>query len=480
MKILTTAGMRELDRRAIEGGMPGIVLMENAGLRVVEFLQARYSPLSKQRIVVFCGKGNNGGDGFVVARHLLLRCHPAALHVIAAESPQAMQGDAAIAYKMFASCGGEALSDLTPVMSAATLVIDALLGTGVEGDLRPPYSNLAVAINERFPVAKIVAVDVPSGSVRADHTISFVAPKIEQLVGNGHERNGELIVANIGTPPTLLDAAPLSLSQPEDFVSLFQPRPRDANKGLYGHVLVIGGSPGKTGAASMAGQAALRAGAGLVSVASHAASLPFELMGEPVADIDAALARKTLLAIGPGLDVTHENRGLVERLVSHSELPIVVDAGGLNCLAGTSFQGQGRFRVLTPHPGEMARLAGITTAEVQRDRLGVALRFAGERNVIVVLKGDRTVIAHPDGRAWINPTGTPALATGGTGDILTGLVAGLAAQFTEQRELAVHAAVWLHGRAGELGAMALGEKSLIATDVLRYLPQAIEECLPVA
>lgn len=474
MKVLTPAEMRDLDRRAIELGIPGIVLMENAGARVVEFLAGRFSPLSAQRIVIVCGKGNNGGDGLVIARQLLTRFHPARLDVLLASDPAEFQGDAAANYRMFELCGGKVSREIAPIARAATLVIDALLGTGVKGPVTGSYAEWVHEINTGFPLAKIVAVDVPSGEVRAHHTITFVAPKIEQVLGPGYELNGELIIASIGTPARLTDGIQLHLSGPEDFAPLFRPRPRDSNKGDYGHVLVVGGAAGKTGAVTMTGLAALRAGAGLVSVASEAASLPPELMGEPLDGF--TLERKTVLAVGPGLGSLAHHQHLARALFAESQQPLVADADALNALAGTDFKGGDAPRVLTPHPGEIGRLCGLSVSDVQSDRLGIARRFAAERNVIVVLKGDRTVIAHPDGKAWINPTGSPAMSTGGTGDILTGLIAGLIAQFPGEVLLAVRAAVWLHGRAGEIGAGRLGEKGLIATDLLSDLPEAMREC----
>jgi NAD(P)H-hydrate epimerase len=474
MKVLTADEMRDADRRAIELGIPGIVLMENASLRVIEFLHERFSPLGAQRIVVFCGKGNNGGDGFGIARHLLLGARPASLHVVFAGDAAELRGDAATSFRMFQIAGGECSVELPPQAHAATLVIDALLGTGIQGDLKPPYDRLTALINTGFPAAKIVAVDVPSGPVRADYTVTFVAPKIAQVVQPGCGQAGELIVAGIGTPASLLDGVQLHLSQPEDFRGLFQPRPPDSNKGMYGHVLVAGGSHGKTGAVEMTALAALRMGAGLVTVASEGGQFAPELMTASLKNIRPALDGKSLVAVGPGLGTAPAAADLVRCLFDEVPLPVIVDADGLNCLAGSDFRAGEHLRVLTPHPGEMSRLCGVSTREVQRDRLGMARSFAAERNVVLVLKGDRTVIALPDGRAWINPTGTPALATGGTGDVLTGLIAGLMAQSPD--DLAVRAAVWLHGRAGELGAAELGEQSFIATDILRYLPAAIREC----
>jgi NAD(P)H-hydrate epimerase len=322
---------------------------------------------------------------------------------------------------------------------------------------------------------------------RADYTVTFTAPKVAQALAPNCDAVGELRVGAIGSPPDLYegdDAIFLSLVQPVMFQALFAARPRDSNKGLYGHVLVVAGSPGKKGAAAMSGMAALRAGAGLVTVASAEAAIPViaahaaELMTERLEPdrIDHLAQNKNVIAIGPGLGTEPATASFVRDVVARLDQPMVVDADGLNALAAGEWSTGGHLRVLTPHPGEMSRLIGATVPQVQADRVGVARRFAMERNVILVLKGHRTLIAFPDGRVWINPTGTPAMATGGTGDILTGFVAGLLAQFPREPDQAVAAAVYLHGLAGELGAAALGEKSLVATDLLRYFARAMEEC----
>lgn len=497
MKVLTADEMREVDRRTIEAGIPGIVLMENAGNRVVDLLVQRFSPLGHQRIVIYCGKGNNGGDGFVIARQLLTRFAPARLDVIVAADPDELQGDARTNYGMFRVAGGSVVRELPVEARAATIVIDALLGTGIKGPAAGSYAGLIEEVNTSFPYAKVVAVDIPSGlphqpAVRADYTVTFVAPKVDQVLGPQYEYNGELTVGVIGAPGYLLDSTALNLTEPADIAGLFCPRVRSSNKGTYGHALIVAGARGKTGAAAMTGVAALRAGAGLVTVASAEsaistiASHAAELMTAPLDEIeDGAISSmafnqvrrlaegKTVAAVGTGMGTNRLTFSTVRRLFGELPISAVFDADGLNALAGTDFRGPGPLRVLTPHPGEMSRLGGLTTAEVQRDRLGLARRFAAERNVVVVLKGDRTITAFPDGRAWINPTGTPALATGGTGDVLTGLIAGLLAQFPDQAERAIVAAVWLHGKAGEAGAAELGEKSLMATDILRYLPEAM-------
>lgn len=503
MKVLTAAQMREVDRRTTELGIPGIVMMENAGHRVVEYLESAFAPLRDHRIVVLCGKGNNGGDGMVVARQLYTRGRPAALHVVLLAEPAELKGDAATNFQMLNACGCPVLRAIPAESRNATLVIDALLGTGISG----PASGLMLdgirEINAGFPLAKVVAVDIPSGMpsdsgtpvgefARADATVTFTAPKVGQVMPPNCDRVGRLVVRPIGSPEALWgkdESVFLSVIEPSMFRHLLAPRPRFGHKGTFGHVLVVGGSRGKTGAPAMTGLGALRAGAGLVTVASaqsaiaiiaaHAAELMTLPLQETAAGGISRSARlksiaegKTVIAIGPGLGREPDIDALVSAATGELDQPMVIDADGL--IPG--IRGGGRLRVMTPHPGEMARLTGKTTAEVQNDRIGVARTFATEHEVVLVLKGQRTVLAFPDSAVWINPTGTPALGTGGTGDVLTGLISGFLAQFPDDAHRAIAAAVYLGGLAGEIGARELGEKSFIATDILRYLPQAIEAC----
>ena len=502
MKILTAAEMREVDRRTIGAGIPGIVLMENAGHRVVEFLAERFSPLGDQRIVVLCGKGNNGGDGLVVARQLHTRFAPASLHVVLLADPEELKGDAAANLAMLLAAGGRVEREIPPEARAATLVVDALLGTGVSGAATGRMLQGIREINQGFPLAAVVAVDIPSGMpsdsgeppgefVWADYTVTFTAPKVAHVMPPTCDYIGELRVAAIGSPPELYAGAWLELLEPAMFLELLAPREPSGHKGTYGHVLVVAGSRGKTGAAAMAGLAALRMGAGLVTVASAAsiieeiASHAPELMTEPLPETESgsialnadlvALARgKSVVAMGPGLGRVPHIAAMVHAMAEAFEGPMILDADALVGQMSSLLAG---VRILTPHPGEMARLTGKTTAEVQADRIGSARTYAMECGVTLVLKGQRTVIAIPDGRVWINPTGTPAMGKGGSGDILTGMIAGLVAQFPERAEQAVAAAVYLHGLAGQLGARALGEKCLLATDLLQYLPNAMEECV---
>ena len=480
MKILTAAEIREADRRTVAAGIPSLILMENAAHRVVEAMRTSFGPLSQQHVAVFCGKGNNGGDGLAIARILAVVDRPRRLDVYLTEVPT--QPDALANYQMLAAVGIAPLAAIEPAARHATLVVDALLGTGANGAPRGLAREWIGEINTGFPAAKVIAVDLPSGInadapeasndyVRADLTVTFTAPKHAHALPPNCDRMGRLVVAPIGTRDDLLDDITLHWLTPAHFAAILGPRPRGGHKGTFGHALIVGGAQGKTGAAQMAGMAALRAGAGLVTVASTGAStggpFPPELMTAPLAAPE--FANKTVAAIGPGL-------GLDERVLdwfNTSPLPLVLDADALNTLAGHPFHGPGTLRVLTPHPGEMARLSPAAL----QPRLALARDFAVNRNVVLVLKGQRTLIAVPDGHVNVNPTGTPAMGTAGTGDILTGLLAGFLAQHKDHAREAILAAVWLHGQAGEFAAAALGERSAIATDLLQYLPDAIRHAL---
>ncbi|MGO9229966.1 MAG: NAD(P)H-hydrate dehydratase [Bryobacteraceae bacterium] len=505
MKVLTAAEMREVDRRTIEMGIPGIVLMENAGCRVVEVLAERFAPLEAQRILVLCGKGNNGGDGFVIARQIHTRFPRCRLTVVLFADPAVLHGDAGEHYRMLRACGCPVATDIPPEADRATVIVDALLGTGVSGPATGAIENAIVQINGRLRQAKVVAVDIPSGMssdsgesagkvARADYTVTFVAPKLGQVLPPNCDAIGELMVRPIGTPPELPLDVKIDLVEPSMFRRVLAPRPQGGHKGTFGHALVVAGSRGKTGAAALCGIGALRAGAGLVTVASAESAIPLiaahapELMTEPLAEtphgsigLNAALAAaaegKTVIAMGPGLGRQPEIAIMVASLMESLEQPMVLDADALVDIGKVS--PSPRVRVLTPHPGEMARLTGKTVAEVQADRIGVARAFAESHGLTVVLKGQRTIIAFPDGRVWINPTGTPAMGTGGTGDVLTGMIAGFLAQFPQQPDEAVAAAVYLHGLAGQIGARTLGERSIIASDLLQYVPAAMEECAAV-
>jgi len=525
MKILTAAQMQRIDRLTTERyGVPSLTLMENAGRGLVEFLAERYAPLEQHRILILCGRGNNGGDGLVVAR--LLRDRGLDPRVLLLASPESLRGDAAANYQRLAVPrvpeiveNLDAWQRLKPALSNSTLIVDALLGTGLSKPLEGFLLEVVRDLNRGFPRAKVVAVDLPSGlsadtgellgeSVRADAAVTFTAPKMAHVFMPACERVGEWVVKPIGTPPEAMEDDPelfLRLTCRADLAWLTAPRQRDAHKGSYGHVLLLAGSVGKTGAAAMAAKAALRAGAGLVTVATPKSALPIvaslgmEYMTEPLPETEAGTASpraldygrwekllegKSVLAVGPGMGNVVETAELARTVVNQSKIPVIIDADGLNAFAGCmgTFRGSARpagATVLTPHPGEMARLVASTAAQIQSSRVAAAREFAEKYRVHLVLKGFRTLTAAPDGQVWVNPTGNPGMATGGTGDVLTGLIAGLLASrgagrsgesFTE----IVAAAVYLHGLAGDLARGTRGEASLIAGDLLDEISRAFQ------
>ncbi len=506
MKVLTAAQMRAVDQATINLGIPGLILMETAAHRCVEHIAEKFSPVQSQRIVVVCGKGNNGGDGLAIARQLQVRFRPAELRVILACDPAELSGDAAQNLAMLHAVGIIPVRRPTPEMATTTLVVDAILGTGTTGAARGEALEAIRAINSGFPIAKVLSVDLPSGLcsdsgaipgeyVSTDATVTFTAPKPCHVLPPTVHLMGDLINVDIGSPAHLYEGDPaiqLSLVTKRHIGRLFAPRAKDSNKGRFGHVLVVAGSRGKSGAAAMAGIAALRAGAGLVTVACPESALQSiaqyapEIMTETLQETsDGTLAAKSIsrilelsatrniVAIGPGIGLSEQTRALTLELFKRLEKPLILDADALNCIAGQDWHGGTHPRILTPHPGEMSRLTGLPIPEIQADRLEAARALATSRNATVVLKGERTVTAGPDGQVWINPTGCPAMATGGTGDILTGMISGLLAQFPHQPDLAVTAAVYLHGLCGELASDEFSEQSVVATDLLHAIHKGI-------
>jgi len=531
MKIVSAAEMREIDRATSERfGVPSLTLMENAGAAVAGFVLSDYP--QAERVGILCGKGNNGGDGFVVARKLAEAGR--AVRVLLLCAPEELRGDAAAMFQnmlrklqplkivplIVREASGLDSAEAAEIF-AADVIVDAIFGTG----FRPPVSPLYAAAIGKMNAASapIVAVDIPSGAdadamrspsathsragagdeARADAIVTFTAPRpahvFAALIGRP---SGPTVIAPIGSPPeAIVSQLGLHLSTPLDFAPLLVPRARDANKGSYGHVLVIGGSLGKAGAAAMAGFAALRAGAGLSTVATPKSALATvaafhpEVMTEPLAETEAGTIslrafeagfdvfreRKTLIAIGPGISRNPETAEFVRAMLRpglvQADVPFVLDADGLNAFGGSAelLNGHDRTLVITPHPGEMSRLTGLSIAEIQANRLEVARNFAREHELIVVLKGHRTLIAAPDSTVWVNSTGNPGMATGGTGDILTGMVAGLIAQHPQHALEATVLAVYLHGLAGDLASESVGENSLVATDLVRFLPQAFAQ-----
>lgn len=513
MKIATAEEMRIIDRVTSEKfGVPSLTLMENAGTAVANFARTHWPEAN--RIVIVCGKGNNGGDGFVAARKL----HQAGkvVEVLLLANPDDLKGDAA---NMFArlpfrpvviSSEADLNTELGRGLANCDLIIDAMLGTG----FHPPASGLMPAaisgINQTR--APVLAVDIPSGAdadsngaqqgpvVRADAIVTFTAPRPAHAMSP--LTSGPLVIASIGSPPEAITSnLNLEVITARDVAPLIGPRALDSNKGRFGHALVVAGSLGKAGAAALAGMGSLRAGAGLTTVATSRSALSTvagfapELMTEPLAEtaegtiafspklperLKQLFENKNVVAIGPGVSRHSETvkfvRVTVGATAALSTKPtLVLDADGLNAFEGAAAElnGSDRALVLTPHPGEMSRLTGVSVADIQRDRLGIARRFACEHHCIVVLKGYRTIVAMPDGQAWVNPTGNPGMATGGTGDVLTGMVVGFLAQFPEQAGAAVNAAVFLHGLAGDIAREHFTEQALIATDLLNFLPDAI-------
>jgi NAD(P)H-hydrate epimerase len=486
--------------------------MENAGTAVADYI--RRHAFGQKRITVFCGKGNNGGDGFVAARVLQERGNE--VQVILLADPAELKGDAAVMYAKLAMpavvvhSSDELRSENVRSTLAADIYVDAILGTGFKPPVSGLYADAIAAINASdIPV---LAVDIPSGAdadamgpqtgthARANAIVTFTAPRPAHVFSLLTQ--GTTCVADIGSPEeAIVSSLKLNVSIGREFADFVAPRPSESNKGSYGHVLVVGGSLGKAGAAAMAGMSALRIGAGLSTVATAKSALQTvagfypELMTVPLPETDAGtiatsagvnieelLKGMTVVAIGPGISRDPHTATLVRSLVANHKTPMVVDADGLNAFEHHTgeLNGKGRTLVITPHPGEMARLAGCTTADVQKDRLGVARKFAREHELIVVLKGHRTLIVQPDGQAWVNVTGNPGMATGGTGDILTGMVAGMIAQHPDEPRRATTAAVYLHGLAGDRIRSYVGEHALIASDLLHGLSNAFKLAQGVA
>ena len=508
MKITTAAEMREIDRATTERfGVPSLTLMENAGSAIAQFILEKYGEAN--RVAVVCGKGNNGGDGFVVARKL----HRAGrvVEVLLLASPTDLRGDALSMFERLPlrpialQTEQELRTESSRSLVNCDLIVDAILGTGFQPPVKGLYAEAITAINSSGK--PVVAVDIPSGAdsdamteqsgegiARADAIVTFTAPRPAHVFGS--LTRGPIVIAPIGSPPeAIASKLDLELTTPRDIAALFAPRPADSNKGMFGHVLIVGGSLGKSGAAAMAGMAALRSGCGLSTVAMPASALDnvaafaAELMTEPLPETDTGsiaigaiesgrfgqlVKAIDVVAIGPGIGRNTETAEFVHEAVRQVKVPLVLDADGLNAFQGHTDKLDGRARplVLTPHPGEMSRLTGLSIKDVQADRLKVARDFARAHQLILVLKGNRTIIALPDGTAWVNPTGNPGMATGGTGDILTGMMAGIIGQMQNDIPRAVTAAVYMHGLAGDVAAEKMGEHSLVATDLLGALPEA--------
>ena len=512
MRVLNSTQMRDADRRTIEEiGIPSLVLMENAGRQAVAAMEAVYTDLLDRQIAVLCGRGNNGGDGFVIARTLVQRGADVAVFLIGRVTD--VRGDARINLEILGRLGvtvvevadSQAWELHFSEVSDCTLIVDAIFGTGLKGPVTGLIESVIADVNASdIPV---VAIDLPSGlsadspdpigpSIDAALTITLAAPKLPLVLPPAEMRAGDIVIADIGIPDEVIetvDGPHVELLTRSAMRELITPRSADSHKGDFGHVLIVAGSPGKTGAAHLAATGCLRSGAGLVTIATPStcqavvAAMGAEYMTEALDETDEGLdangvdrvleMARDVIALGPGLGRGSATREFIKQLVDRATMPLVVDADGLNAfvddpdrLAGR----EGRDIIITPHPGEMARLVGMSTDEVQASRLEIARNFAVAHRLFVVLKGHRTLIATPDEKIFINPTGNPGMATGGTGDVLTGMIAAWLAQLLDA-EAACKLAVYLHGMAGDLAEADEGEVAMTSADVAGHLGDAIME-----
>jgi ADP-dependent NAD(P)H-hydrate dehydratase / NAD(P)H-hydrate epimerase len=507
MKLCTPSQMQNIDRRAIDGmKIPGLTLMENAGKRVADTILEHFELFGKQATVV-CGKGNNGGDGFVVAR--LLREQGINIELFLIGGREVVSGDARTNLER-AEKVGLTLNEITDPATFAIsldskLIVDAIFGTGFSGPIKTPYDEIVRKINAFG--APVVAVDAPSGldgtsgavsdpTIKADLTVTFGLPKLGQAVYPGKSHCGQLVVADIGFPEKAIheERIDLNILMADEAAHMLPFRAPVGNKGDFGKLFVLAGSVGFTGAAAMTAEAGLRTGSGL-AVLGCAESLndifeakSTEVITHPLPEVRnrRCLALRGLgevreqvkwadaLAVGPGIGTYHETRDLIFRLISKLDKPAIFDADALNNLSKdvSQLKGHPAPLVISPHPGEMARLTGKTIAEIQKDRINIALQFAQEYNLVCILKGAPSVIAAPSGQAWINPTGNEGMATAGSGDVLTGIIGG----FLAQGMLDIDAAVlgcYVHGLAGDLARDEFGSRGMIAGDILAMLPEAL-------
>jgi len=513
MRVLNTQQMREADRRTIDDvGIPSIVLMENAGRQAVAAMEAAFEDLSTSHVGVLCGRGSNGGDGFVVARTLVQRGVETSVFLLGSVAD--VRGDARINLDVLGRIGLTVVEITTAQewelhfseISQCEVLVDAILGTGFHGKLSGLLETVVADVNGLG--VPVVSIDLPTGvsadshelegeAIDAAMTVTLAAPKLPLVLPPADSYSGDLVIADIGIPLPILDEVEgpyIELLTRERMRELVPARAADSHKGDFGRVLIIAGSLGRTGAAHLAGIGALRSGAGLVTIATPRsclatiAAMAPEYMTEPLdetatgtidyAALDRVLEIKAdIIAVGPGLGQSPGTAAFVQGLLERAGVPLVIDADALNAFVGEPERLMGRDGVdvvITPHPGEMARLVNTSIEAVQSDRLHHAQEFAAAHRVHVVLKGHRTIIAGPNNRAFINLTGNSGMATGGTGDLLTGMIAAWFAQLLDA-EAACKLAVYLHGSAGDLAEADEGEVSLVAGDVAARLGDAIME-----
>jgi hydroxyethylthiazole kinase-like uncharacterized protein yjeF len=515
MYLVTAREMQEMDRQTIETfGIPGRVLMENAGQGAARILLERFSGLPGKRVGVVAGRGNNGGDGFVIARYLFQKGINVTVFLLSTRD--SVKGDAAANLELLAPLSVPvveipdqgAFSTQKTLLRHQDIWVDAILGTGLKSEVKGYFREVIAFINQSNK--PVFAVDIPSGlnsdtghacgaCVRAHVTATFAFAKTGHFLFPGAQLTGDLEIVDIGIPSHIAEnVGPMQYCLTPGLIrDAFPPRPPDAHKGNTGHLLVVAGSTGKTGAAALTAMSALRAGAGLVTLGVPVSLNPVletrvvEAMTYPLPETDGGMLDETSfdiimellsdkkgLALGPGIGVSDRTRTLVQRIVREVKTPMVIDADGLNCISGQTQILKNRTGpvILTPHPGEMARLTGKTSRAVQNDRINCAREFAGEFNVHLVLKGARTVIAHPDGSVFINPTGNSGMASGGMGDVLTGVIAGLVVQGLSP-ESAAHAGVYLHGAAADALAKTVGPIGFLASEVMNTVPEQIGKLL---
>ncbi len=511
MKVVTAKEMQELDRRAeAEHGISSLILMENAGAGAVREMERYFPTLYRSRIAVVCGKGNNGGDGLVVARHLANR--GATVQVLLLAKKDELKGDAATNLGIAQKAGIPLAEVVTSrdfqghreALATSDVIVDAILGTGLTGPARGISAEVIQTLNRLG--RPVIALDLPSGlgsddgrvqdpCIHAQMTLTFALPKRSLLLYPAAQFAGEVRVVDIGIPRVLLTdpKLPVHLIEEAEVRAAFPARDPEAHKGIYGHVLVLAGSPGKTGAAALSSLGALRAGAGLVTLAlpeglndlmevkltevmtvglpeTEERTVAFEARDALVSLMEG----KRVLALGPGLSTHPETARLVTALVQSAKIPLVIDADGITALARQPevLSKASVPVILTPHPGELSRLLMVPREEVIEKRIPIAQKVTSTYNVYLVLKGAHTLIAEPGGAVHINPTGNPGMATGGAGDVLTGIIAGLLSQGITPA-LASAAGVYLHGLAGDLACQQLGPEAMIASDLLEKLPDAI-------
>jgi ADP-dependent NAD(P)H-hydrate dehydratase / NAD(P)H-hydrate epimerase len=548
MKALTAAEMREVDRLTTERfGIPSLQLMEAAGKHVADVVVRELSPAAPKSVAVLCGKGNNGGDGLVAARYLKSSALETRVYVFG--DPREMRGDAGANLARWLD-GGNAVQAIEneaawekawPGVADSQVIVDALLGTGLRGAATGLIAQVIEDINRLSSNATaarpslILAVDTPSGLpsdgqcaegpvLRAHRTVTFTAPKISQVISRDADTVGSLEVCAIGSPAALIEEigqGTLSWAGPEEFAGLPLVRAVKSHKGTFGHVLLVAGSLGKSGAAILSGRGALRGGAGLVTIATPDVVLPIvaaaypEYMTESLLSTDAGTASqknivdtpatpermltaspelrdrlmretkfpfarieegKTVLAVGPGLGLHPETQDFIRTIVRQTYRPVILDADGLNAFAGRADElndRKSKFLAITPHPGEMARLLESTSTAVQADRVAMALDAARRWNAHVVLKGYHSIVASPDGQAFVSTAGNAGLAKGGTGDVLTGLLAAMVAQFgTDDGARVLSLGVYLHGLAAEIASRGTDLSGLLAGEVADSVPHA--------